>query len=144
MERRRFSRIPVANQAALTAGEERIEGQVTDLSLNGLRLLTAQRLPERTPVTITLQLGEDGSDWVLEIPGRVQHQHRGALGVQFDLVSIEDRTLVILERILALAHGDDSLVKREYQNYMAALIRKKKKLRKLARKRARREGGEPD
>jgi len=88
-DEREFSRTPVQVAAAVVARDgSGVEGRSRSLSMNGMFVECAGRLPTGAPCRVVLTLG-DGAARV-EVEGRIATHTVDGMGIAFDQVAPED------------------------------------------------------
>lgn len=117
-ERRNFSRIPFHAQAHMHAdkGEFHLNGEVLDVSLNGLLVVKPDgwrgQLTDKYQIDLVLQ----NAQLVIKMSTTVAHIGNGTIG--FTCKNIDLDSISHLKRLVALNLGDESLLQRE----LASLI----------------------
>ena len=109
---REFTRVPTRIRAEVVAGDVRItDGAAQTLSLKGMFLACAERVPEGTECGITLLLG-DGEIRV-EAEGRVVHAYPEGLALQFTrILGLE--SFEHLRKLVLYNAPDPGLVESEF------------------------------
>jgi hypothetical protein len=115
MGMRKFSRVRFNVIATIATGNRSFSGKVQDLSMNGMFLVTEERLPVDTKVEISLLLvGTDPGISVL-FTGRVARVTDQGVGFHFDKIDLDSYTH--LKNIIAYNMADAEKVMEEiYQD----------------------------
>ncbi|QWV92529.1 PilZ domain-containing protein [Geomonas oryzisoli] len=115
-ERRNFSRVDFRVSALLQAEGVAIKGEVTDVSLHGLYMETAEQIPVGTPVEVTIYLSAAPDPIVINVKGTVARLVEGGLGCAFDKMDVE--SFAHLRSIISYQGGDESKVMAEFSEYV--------------------------
>ncbi|MHC1745330.1 MAG: PilZ domain-containing protein [Syntrophobacteraceae bacterium] len=108
MERRRFTRVQVRTLAVIKSRFVEVKGEVQDLSLNGVRLKTAQKFDIGKDVQIRLSFTSDCSNLWVEIFGVVIRHEDTGLVIQFSNMSLD--SYVNLRNMIAILLNDECKV----------------------------------
>lgn len=108
MSMRKFSRVPFQVLATVSAGGRSFKGQVENLSMNGLFLLTGERLPLGEPVEIELLLAGVTPELKIACSGHVSRLQDNGIGLQFEKVDLDSYTH--LKNIIAYNTADPDKV----------------------------------
>ncbi|NVN93099.1 MAG: PilZ domain-containing protein [Desulfuromonadales bacterium] len=92
MNTRKFSRVRFRVSATIKAAERQFHGNVENLSMNGMLLVTGERLAIGEPVEITILL--TGSDPGISVcfNGRVCRVTENGLGFTFEKIDLDSYT----------------------------------------------------
>ncbi|NLM46791.1 MAG: PilZ domain-containing protein [Firmicutes bacterium] len=112
MEKRRFTRVPFRTEVEITAGELKFKGEVKDLSLKGMCVLTEHLLEVGTPVDILLSLTGKQSNLVIMLQGKVLRKDTNSIAVYFDTVELD--SFIHLKNIVAYNSTDPEKIMAEY------------------------------
>jgi hypothetical protein len=93
-----------------------LKGEVKDVSLRGLYLVTEELLPVGTPVEITIFLSASEEPVVINVTGSVARLMPGGLGCAFDKMDVESFTH--LRSIISYQGGDESKAMAEFTEYV--------------------------
>lgn len=116
IRQREFTRNPVHVATTVCDAEGRaIPGQTEELSLNGLFIRCADRLPVDSPCHVTLTLGDGQAR--IEVQARVASTNEAGMGIAFD--EMEPESFAHLKR-LVLFNARDHLeqVEAEIENHV--------------------------
>ena len=108
MSMRKFSRIEFQVLATVSAGGRSFQGRVGNLSMNGIFLITSDRLPVGEPVDITISLAGTDPELAVSFTGRVSRIQDEGLGFQFEKVDLDSYTH--LKNIIAYNMADPDKV----------------------------------
>lgn len=92
MSTRKFSRVKFRVVATATAGGRSFQGNVSDLSMNGIFLQTKERLPENELTDIVITLEGTDPQIVLGFEGRVSRLTDEGIGFRFERIDLESYT----------------------------------------------------
>jgi hypothetical protein len=93
-----------------------IMGEVEDLSLNGVRLKTSERLDPSKEVENKLFFRSDCSELWVEIPGVVIRHESNGMVIQFTRMSLD--SYVHLRNVISHLLGDERKISDELFSYM--------------------------
>jgi len=105
MGTRKFSRVQFHVSASIKTATRHFRGSVENLSMNGMLLVTAERLPVNEMVEITIALIGTSPEVSVSFSGRVSRITDQGLGFLFDKIDIDSYTH--LKNIIAY-NSDDS------------------------------------
>lgn len=108
MSMRKFSRVDFQVLATVAAGSRRFQGQVANLSMNGMLLKTEERLPVGEPVEIVITLAGTDPEVAVSFSGRVSRQQEDGIGLHFEKVDLDSYTH--LKNIIAYNTADPDKV----------------------------------
>jgi hypothetical protein len=114
--KRHFSRVGFKVSALLQSEGVAIKGEVKDVSLRGMYLITDELLPEGTPVEITIYLSASEPPIVINVSGVVARLVPGGIGCAFDKMDVDSFTH--LRSIISYQGGDESKVMSEFTEYV--------------------------
>jgi hypothetical protein len=120
-EKRNFSRVDFKVSALLQSEGVALKGEVKDVSLHGLYLVTDQQLPIGTPVEITIYLSTAVDPVVINVSGTVARQMSGGIGCSFDKIDVD--SFAHLRSVISYQSGDDSKAMSEFAEYVAAKVK---------------------
>ena len=112
-EARRFSRVAFSVVATVKVGSRQFMGNVENLSLRGIFLVTEEKLSIGDEAEITISLNDDPENG-LEIEGKVARVTDD--GIAFIFEKIEFDTYVHLKRLIEFNTGDADLMDKETEN----------------------------
>lgn len=115
-EQRKFTRIKFDANAFISAGGERWQVELLDISIRGALLQSPYRdtLSEGTVVSLSINLCGEEED--IELHGKVAHIHDDYIGIVSKHMDVD--SISLLRRIVELNVGDSELLERE----MRALV----------------------
>lgn len=111
MGMRKFSRVPFHVVATVTAGKRSFQGAVENLSMNGMFMETAERLPEGEPVTIIISLAGTDPEIKVLFDGRAARLAERGIAFHFEKVDLDSYTH--LKNIIAYNMADPEKVMEE-------------------------------
>lgn len=111
MSMRKFSRVPFHVVATVTAGSRSFQGEVENLSMNGLLVRTAERLQEGDEVEIVIALSGTDPEVRVTFNGRVARLTDAGIGFHFEKVDLDSYTH--LRNIIAYNMADPDKVMEE-------------------------------
>lgn len=115
MSIRKFSRVPFRVVATVTAGAVSFQGAVSNLSMNGLFVETAERLPEGTEADISIALAGSDPELQVAFSGRVARLTEA--GVAFHFEKMDPNSYTHLKNIIAYNMADpDKVMEEIYSN----------------------------
>jgi len=115
IRQREFTRNPVLVATTLrTDGGAFIVGETDELSMNGLFIRCAERLPVDTPCHITLTLGDGQAR--IDVRARVASGNDVGMGIAFD--EMEPDSFAHLKRLVLLHAQDLERVNAEIDNHV--------------------------
>lgn len=92
MSMRKFSRVSFQVMAVVSAGGRRFQGSVSNLSMNGVFILTTEKLPLDEQVDITITLEGTDPEISVAFSGRVSRIQEDGLGFRFDKIDLDSYT----------------------------------------------------
>jgi len=108
---RRFSRVPFRVNATVKTTDRQFYGNVENLSMSGMFLITAERLPEGEPVEITIVLSGTTPELFVGFDGRVSREAENGMAFSFEKIDLESYTH--LKNIIAYNSEDAEKVMEE-------------------------------
>jgi hypothetical protein len=117
MNKRRFSRVAFTVKARVVHSGGQFEGEVCDLSLHGVRILTAQKTNLGEGVEISLCLAGGTSDLTINASGKVVRVVPEGVVVELDDMDLD--SFIHLRNIVAYNSGNADLIDKEFQDYIA-------------------------
>lgn len=111
MSTRQFSRVPFRVFATVKSGDRQFQGNVENLSMNGMMLVTDERLPEGDPVDILMVLTGTSPELSLGFEGRVSRSCENGIAFHFEKIDLESYTH--LRNIIAFNSDDAEKVMEE-------------------------------
>ena len=116
-DKRHFSRVDFKVSALLQSDGVALKGEVKDVSLRGMYLVTEEVLPVGSPVEITIYLSSTDPPIVINVAGVVARLVPGGIGCAFDKMDVESFTH--LRSIISYQGGDESKAMAEFAEYFA-------------------------
>lgn len=92
MSTRKFSRVPFRVNATIRAAERQFNGSVENLSMNGMFLVTGERLALGDPVDITIILTGSDPEIAISFNGKVCRVVENGLGFNFEKIDLDSYT----------------------------------------------------
>jgi len=111
MSMRKFSRVPFHVVATIAAGSRSFQGAVTNLSMNGMFMETAERLAEGETVDIVITLSGTDPEVRVGFSGRVSRLTENGIAFHFEKVDLDSYTH--LKNIIAYNMADPDKVMEE-------------------------------
>ena len=108
---RRFSRVPFRVNATVKTADRQFYGNVENLSMNGMFLFTAERLPEGEPVEITIVLSGTSPELFVGFTGKVSREAENGIAFTFEKIDLDSYTH--LKNIIAYNSEDAEKVMEE-------------------------------
>ncbi|MFW5862149.1 MAG: PilZ domain-containing protein [Spirochaetota bacterium] len=112
MEKRKTSRVEFDIRASIHYNGNSSEGDVRDLSLQGLFLETEQDVPAGTRLTVDISLQGSTSDLVLKVMGTVVRHENGGIAIHFDEMDLD--SFIHIRNIVSYNEGDGDKVREEF------------------------------
>ena len=111
MEKRRFTRVDFQTSATVRSPDGReLRGQVENLSLKGLFVVSPEPVVEGLDVEVLLELSGNESRFILDLKGRVVRRETRGFAVDLVLKGIDIDTLTHLRYIIDYNLGGDVAV----------------------------------
>lgn len=111
MSTRKFSRVPFRIDATIKVADRQFQGEVENLSMNGMFLETDERLPEGEHVDITIVLTGSSPEICISFDGRVSRTTENGLGFTFEKIDLD--SYMHLKNIVAYNIDDAEKVMEE-------------------------------
>lgn len=92
MSTRKFSRVSFKVDATIKTAERQFHGDIKDLSMNGLFMLTGERLQLGDPVDITIILTGTSPEINVNFNGEVSRIDENGIGFNFKKMDLESYT----------------------------------------------------
>ncbi len=118
-EKRKFTRVPFKTRAMLKTEQESIEGEVENISLQGMLLKTDQTIDTGKTVDVMIALTGSTSNLSFLVTGKVVRVQDHGIGIQFDLDKIPFDSLTHLRYMVSYNLGDFDIVMNEYFEYLS-------------------------
>ncbi len=109
--RRRFTRINFDAQCTLSSAENEWQVTLIDICLKGALIESDHEIVLSLSDQVALKIMLEGSDIVITMPARINHQLNNRLGFQAMCMELDDITH--LRRLVELNLGDSVLLERE-------------------------------
>lgn len=116
-KKRETTRVQFHTRAELQVDEKTISGEVNNLSLTGMFLITDTSEIgeiEGREVTVTVSLAGVASNLRVTLEGKVVRKNKEGIGIEF--TEMEFDSFVHLRNIVAYNTGDDERVMEEFNN----------------------------
>jgi len=114
MNTRKFSRVKFKVTATIKAGDRQFQGDAENLSMNGMFLITEERLAVGEPVEITILLTGSAPEISICFNGRVCRSAENGLGFTFEQIDLDSYTH--LKNIISYNVEDSEKVMEEICN----------------------------
>lgn len=111
MSTRRFSRVRFKVAATITVADHRFQGEVENLSMTGMYLVTTERLALADAVEIAITLVGALPEVVVRFDGRVSRIDENGLAFRFELIDLD--SYLHLKNIIAYNSDDPDKVLEE-------------------------------
>ncbi len=111
MTMRKFSRVAFQVLATVSAGSRSFQGKVNDLSMNGVYLVTTERLSMGELVDITISLEGTDPEISVSFAGRLTRIQEDGMGFHFEKIDLDSYTH--LKNIIAYNIADPDKVMEE-------------------------------
>jgi hypothetical protein len=111
-QKRSNTRVSFNSRAEVRFDGRVVEGEVRNLSLKGVLILTDQEIPQGQEVDVTIHLTGVGSQLSLRMEAEVVRAEGGQLGLHFTEVDLD--TFIHLRNIVAYNEGDDEKIMNEF------------------------------
>jgi hypothetical protein len=92
MSTRKFSRVNFKVNATIKTAERQFQGDVKDLSMNGMFMLTGEQLHLGNPVDITIILTGTSPEIKVNFSGEVSRTDENGLGFNFKKMDLDSYT----------------------------------------------------
>lgn len=89
---RKFSRVPFRVNATVKTADRQFYGNVENLSMNGMLLVTEERLPEGEPAEITIVLSGTSPELFVGFSGRVSREAQNGIAFSFEKIDLDSYT----------------------------------------------------
>lgn len=116
MGTRKFSRVNFNVSASIKAADRQFQGSIENLSMNGLFLVTRERLEEGESVEITIFLTGSVPEISVNFSGKVTRVTDDGLGFTFDKIDLDSYTH--LKNIIAYNIDDAEKVQEEIHQFI--------------------------
>ena len=116
MEKRNFTRVLFQTEAVVTYEERKIEGEVENLSMNGMFLRTFEKIPQNAPLEIKISLSGASSELCIELKGFVVRQADDGVAIQFKEMDLD--SFIHLKNTVAYNRGDEGEVMGEVYKFI--------------------------
>lgn len=104
------------SSAIVTSRSIEIHGDVEDLSLNGIRLRTSEKIDCSKAVKVKMVFRSPSSELWLKVPGRVIRHETDGMVIQFTRIALD--SYVHLRNVISNLLGDDRKVSGELFAYL--------------------------
>lgn len=117
MEKRDFTRITFKTEAIVSLKDQEIRGEVKNLSLKGMFLLTPKKIDMNEEATIKILLSGASSELFISVTGLVVRVEEN--GVAFQLTGMDLDSFIHLKNVIAYNEGDEGKVMEEFFKFMS-------------------------
>lgn len=125
MEKRSLSRVLFGTKAVIRYRGTEFEGDVENLSLNGMFIKTQQEIPDGEVVEITIHLAGDTSSLSINIEGKVIRDDEKGIGLMYQKVDLD--SFIHLRNIVSYNSVDSESVMEEFLQFIKKDIAESKK-----------------
>lgn len=125
MEKRCLSRVLFCTKAVVNYKGVEIDGEVDNLSLNGMFIKTRQKVPVGEMVEITMHLAGDSSSLTIGLEGKVIRTDESGIGIMYHKVDLD--SFVHLRNIVSYNSADTDRVMDEFLQFIKKNISESKK-----------------
>ena len=117
VEKRAFTRVPLKSRAVVRGGGTRLEGEIRDLSLTGLFVVTPGKLKQGQNAIAEMVLAGPSSELVVELAASVVRQDQDGLALRFDPKAFELDAYLHLRNVIAYLKEDgaEAIMKEFYK-----------------------------
>ena len=112
MEKRRFSRVPFKIQAYIEAEGLQFTGEVENISLKGMFVITEHIMELGAPLSVRINLTGSQSNLIIDLKGKVVRKTTDGIGVFFE--SMELDSFIHLKNIVDYNSADPEKIIEEY------------------------------
>lgn len=116
MEKRHFTRILFQTEALMEHHGRSFRGGVENLSLKGMMLKTADKVPVDEVVAIKIFLSGSSSELAIDVMGKVVRHEPEGLAIVFEKIDLD--SFIHLKNVVAYNTGDDTEVMEEFYSHM--------------------------
>jgi len=116
MEKRNFTRVVFQSEATVRARDKTLQGEMENLSLNGMFFKVPEALSMDEPVEVEILLSGTSSALSLRIEGHVSRISDDGVAIQFKGMSLD--SFIHLKSIIAYNTGDEEEVMKEFYTYL--------------------------
>ncbi len=116
MEKRNFTRVLYQSEAIVKCKELVVQGEISNLSLNGMFVNTTEQFPMDESVDIKILLSGASSELQIDLKGKVVRREDDGVGIQFKEMDLD--SFIHLKNVIAYNRGDENEVMEELYAYM--------------------------
>ncbi|MFZ5649152.1 MAG: PilZ domain-containing protein [Bacillota bacterium] len=124
MEKRSLSRVLFNTKAIVRCRGTELDGEVENVSLNGMYIRTQQKIPIGEMVEITMHLAGDTSSLSINLEGKVIRSAEGGIGLMYQKVDLD--SFIHLRNIVSYNSVDSDRVMDEFLQFIKKNISKSK------------------
>lgn len=122
-EKRRFSRVDFCMEAVIMYRHQTIRGEVKNISLDGMFIKTAEKIPQGEMVEMMVSLSGDTSCLTINLEGVVSRSLEDGIALQYRKVDLD--SFIHLRNIVSYNIGDSEKVMEEFHNFIEDSIASK-------------------
>jgi len=122
-EKRRFTRVDFKTTAEVVKGTISIIGEIKDLSMKGVFVVSKEKLPVNQRVEISILLSGPEPPLKVTITGKVIRTTPEGMAIDFESMDID--SFNTLKEIMAYNLGDSEKVRKEVLKYLQTQITSK-------------------
>ncbi|MFZ5649845.1 MAG: PilZ domain-containing protein [Bacillota bacterium] len=124
MEKRSLSRVLFGTKAVIMYRGAEVDGEVENLSLNGMFIKTQQKIPDGEVVEITIHLAGDTSSLSIDLEGKVIREAENGIGLMYQKVDLD--SFIHLRNIVSYNSVDSESVMEEFLQFIKKNITESK------------------
>lgn len=113
---RNFSRVNFTIDAQVTQADKTINGEVRNISLQGLYIETAGKLTADLPVDVSIQLSGTTPEVAIKATGTVARIDENGIGIKFSKIDVD--SFAHLRNVVSYQCGDGDKVIGEFFKYL--------------------------
>jgi hypothetical protein len=119
-EKRKFTRVPFSTRVRIIAESKALASdRMRDISLGGAYVYIDEKLPERTPCTVNIELFGQASLLSIEVDAHVARVDSKGMAVEFTKIDLD--SLVHLRHLIRIHSIDSGLMDAEYEKQLLDL-----------------------
>jgi len=118
-DKRKFTRVELQTKALVRGAQIQVDGEVRNLSLDGLFLLAEGRVPIGETVSVEMVLSGPSTELSIELDARVvRHDERG-FALRFERMAFAFDAYLHLRNVIAYQRGDIDATAEEFKVLLA-------------------------
>lgn len=116
MEKRNFTRVLFQTEAVVGFADREIRGEIENLSMNGMFLLTSEKVTENEALEIKISLSGASSELSIDLKGTVVRQTPRGVAIQFKEMDLD--SFIHLKNTVAYNRGDENEIMEEVYKFI--------------------------